>query len=138
MSGPIGESTKIHFSSTEAGAPGENMWADKVGRDTYELKNNGFFFPVAMGDLVRVKVVWPLLEVIEVVERKRRTARILFDLPWPDRSGRAELGAALREMGYQVEWGQPNLLSVGVPMADDPYETISPLLSENARIYEVE
>ncbi|MEU7840632.1 DUF4265 domain-containing protein [Micromonospora sp. NPDC049114] len=124
--------------SGEDGPTGENMWAKKVGRDTYELGNNGFYAHVAAGDIVRVKVRWPYLEVVEVVERNRKTTRIFFELPWPDREERSKLIEALRTMNYEVEWGYPNLLSVSVPVDHDPYETIAPLLGENARIFEVD
>ena len=117
---------------------GENMWAKKVSRDTYELMNNGFYAHVAAGDIVRVKAEWPYLEVVEVVERHRRTARIFFELPWPGREIRSKLVDELEKKGYEVEWGYPYLLSVSVPLDHDPYETIAPLLGENARIFEVD
>ena len=138
LSGPVGSLQKVYFPSRERGALSEHMWAKKISRDTYELDNNGFYVHVARGDVVQVKVSWPYLEVIRVLERKQRTVRIFFEPPWPDREARSALAEELNDRGYGFEWGYPYLLTVNGPLDDDPYETIGPLLQENARIFEVD
>ena len=114
------------------------MWAEKVGRDLYRLDNNGFFARVSRDDVVRVRIRWPYLEVVEIVERKRRTVRISFDLPWPNRKERERIHEAVSPHNGALEWGQPNLLTISFPKDTDPYQILEGVFGENARILEVD
>jgi hypothetical protein len=140
LEGELGGSEKVYFplDHRDEGPAGEHMWAEKVGRDLYRLDNNGFFARVSRDDIVRVRVKWPYLEVVEIVERKRRTVRISFDLPWPNREERKRIREAVSPHDGVMEWGQPNLLTISFPKYADPYQILEGVLGENARIFEVD
>ncbi|MEU5946338.1 DUF4265 domain-containing protein [Micromonospora sp. NPDC047465] len=140
LDGDVGDVEKVYFPLDHRGdgPSGESMWAEKVGRDLYRLDNNGFFARVSRGDVVRVRVKWPVLEVVEIVDRKRRTVRISFDLPWPNRAERQRIREAVEPHDGQIEWGQPNLLTISFPKDEDPYELLEGVLGRNARILEVD
>jgi hypothetical protein len=140
LDGKIGDSEKICFplDHEEDGMAAEHMWAKKVGRDLYCLENNGFFAWVSRGDVMRVRVRWPYREVVEIVERKRRTVRISFDLPWPNRGERESIREAVSPHDGQIEWGYPDLLTISFPKEKNPYQVLEGVLGDNARILEVD
>ncbi|GAA3765854.1 DUF4265 domain-containing protein [Micromonospora maritima] len=138
--GDVGDYDKVYFplESGDGGPSGESMWAEKLDRGLYRLDNNGFFAKVSRGDVVRVRVKWPILEVVEVVDRKRRTVRISFELPWPNRAERQTIREAVEPQDGEIEWAQPNLLTISFPKGKDPYALLEGVLGENARILEVD
>lgn len=140
LDGNLGGIEKVYFplDHKDDGPAGEHMWAEKVGRDLYRLDNNGFFARVSKDDVVRVHIKWPYLEVVEIVERKRRTVRISFDLPWPNREARRRIHETASSHGGEIEWGQPDLLTISFPREADPYQILEGVLGENARILEVD
>ena len=140
LDGELGGLEKVHFplDHRDDGPAGESMWAEKVDRDLYRLDNNGFFARVSRDDVVRVRIRWPYLEVVEIVERKRRTVRISFDLPWPNRKERERIREAVSPHNGELEWGQPNLLTISFPKDTDPYQILEGVFGENARILEAD
>jgi hypothetical protein len=72
LDGEVGQLEKIYI----PGPPGESLWARKLSRDTYALGNNAFLFPFASGDVVRVRVRWPFIEVVDVLSKARRKVMI--------------------------------------------------------------
>lgn len=120
LDGPVGEKVKVHFPVSEPDGPsGESLWAERVERDCYKLANNGIFVTVAEGDIVRVKVRWPFLEVVEVVERARRTWALHFHFAPSDTERRA-VTEAISLRGGKPEWWAEDILSVAVPLVEPP------------------
>lgn len=128
IDGPVGEKLKVQFILAEGGGPAsEGLWAERVEDDCFKLLNNALFVSAAEGDIVRVRERWPFLEVVEVVERARRTWGLVFDIT-PTGDEHRRMAEAVWRRGGKPEWWQPNLLSVAVQLVDDASEVCRDIL----------
>ncbi len=109
------------------------MWAERVERECYKLLNNAAFFPVAEGDIVRVKAKWPYLEAVEMVDRARDTWTLEFD-PVPTMDEARAIAEAVELRGGRPEWWIPSVLSVAVRLVDDPQDVCRDVLGPGVKL----
>jgi hypothetical protein len=136
INGPPGQKAKVQFQLSEEGGPSsEGLWAQRVDGDCFRLLNNALYARAAEGDIVRVRERWPVLEVVEIVERARRTWGLFFNI-LPTDDERRKMVEALLSRGGKPEWWQPDVLSVAVQLVDDAFDVCRDILGPGVDLVE--
>lgn len=123
---------KVQFFDQDVGY--ENLWAEAIGENLYEIKSIPYFvYDISVGDVVRAKPnAGQVLAFIEVVQQSsHKTIRVRpKNFTLDDEQGRS-LQGQLEILGGVIETLPPRLIAVDIP-PEVPLEPIEEFLRKSS------